>query len=112
MILHTVNKSPYASQCLADCLNRVASGDAVILIEDGVYGTNFANSPDLISLKETILKLLEFPVKFYALQADVEARGLNHSPQSRLPQEAHYQLIDDSGFVDLVIRADKVLSWY
>ena len=107
MILHTVNKSPHANQCLADCLSRVAPGDVVIMIEDGVYGANFATSPSLISIKETIINLIDSQVEFYALQADIEARGLNH-----FLQNSHCKSVDDSGFVDLVIQADKVISWY
>ncbi len=36
--LHTVNKSPFATQALLSCLNHAKAGDAVLLIEDGVYG--------------------------------------------------------------------------
>ena len=107
MILHTVNKSPHANHCFADCLSRVAPGDAVILIEDGVYGANFATSPSLISINESIINLIESQVEFYALQADIEARGLHH-----ILQYSHCKSVDDNGFVDLVIQADKVLSWY
>ena len=36
--LHTVNKSPFSTQTLLSCLNHAKDGDAVLMIEDGVYG--------------------------------------------------------------------------
>ena len=36
--LHTVNKSPFGNGTLLSCLNHCKPGDAVLLIEDGVYG--------------------------------------------------------------------------
>ena len=36
--LHTVNKSPFTTQALLSCLNHAKAGDAVLMIEDGVYG--------------------------------------------------------------------------
>ena len=36
--LHTVNKSPFATQALVSCLNHAKAGDTVLMIEDGVYG--------------------------------------------------------------------------
>ena len=37
-MLHTVNKSPFTNNSLESCLDCVADGAAVLLIEDGVYG--------------------------------------------------------------------------
>jgi len=36
--LHTVNKSPFATGALVSCLNHCKDGDAILMIEDGVYG--------------------------------------------------------------------------
>ena len=36
--LHTVNKSPFANQSLLSCIAHAKAGDAVLMIEDGVYG--------------------------------------------------------------------------
>ena len=37
-MLHTVNKSPFATNSLQTCLGLARSGSAILLIEDGVYG--------------------------------------------------------------------------
>ena len=107
MILHTVNKSSFISQCLEDCLRRVSANDGVILIEDGVFGSQSTSSASLISLQQSIAKSLDSAVCFYVLRPDFEARGLQP-----LPPDSPFELIDDDGFVELVLAADKVLSWY
>ena len=107
MTLHTVNKSPYISQCLADCLDRVSAGDSVVLIEDGVYGVNCATSDSLSALNTVITKLLALDVQFCALRPDIEARGLQ-TASANCP----FNLLSDGDLVDLVCEADKTLSWY
>ncbi len=95
MILHTVNRSPHQNSSLADCLALCADDDAVLLIEDGVYA---AIAPGAA--------LREAPDKVYALQADIDARGLG----SRLAEGV--TVVDDAGFVRLATEHDKVVSWY
>jgi tRNA 2-thiouridine synthesizing protein B len=107
MTLHTVNKSPYLSQCLADCLDRVSAGDSIVLIEDGVYGINCATSETLSALNKAIAQLMTLGVQFCALRPDIEARGLQ-TTSANCP----FNLLSDGDFVDLVCEADKVLSWY
>ena len=102
MILHTVNKSPYANQCLADCLANAATGDAIILIEDGVYGATAGPLFD-----QRLSHLSESNIELYVLKPDFEARGLQ--PDQSVPR---FSLVDDHRFVELVLKADKVLSWY
>jgi len=36
--LHTVNKSPFDRSSLETCLRLAGKGNAVLLLEDGVYG--------------------------------------------------------------------------
>lgn len=93
MILHTVNKSSFTNPCLADCLTLCAAGDAIVLIEEGVY-----------TIADSALKEIEQPV--YALQADLQARGLS----DKVP--ATVQIINDDEFVALTIKHDKVVSWF
>ena len=97
MILHTVNKSPFTSQCLNDCLNVCVKGDSVLLIEDGVYAA---------AAGETSEKLTAAPATLYALKADLEARGLLQRIRESIT------VVDDSGFVELAVRHDQVVSWY
>ena len=107
MILHTVNKSPYSSQCFADCLRTASTGDIIILIEDGVYGARglplHSPSPPI----EDMLKQKKSDIELYVLQPDLEARGLFPGAKT-----TGFILVDDRGFVDLAVKADKILSWY
>ena len=102
MILHTVNKSVFASQTLDDCLRRVAVVDSVLLIEEGVYGAVVA-SPAAAAMRQ----LQTAGTKFFALLADLRARGLDEAQLL-----AFVQTVDDHGFVALAVSADKVHSWY
>ncbi len=105
MILHTVNKSPYRNPQLLNCLARVRSGDRILLLEDGVYGLNWSEGSSAISAMEDALAL---PVRFYVLWPDVLARGLQESVAMPEP----FQAVSDEQFVDLVVEADTVISWY
>ena len=98
-ILHTVNKSPFDKNSLESCLKHTTEGSAVLLIEDGVYGAlkNTAISSDL---KSAMLN-----VSIYALEADVQARGIDSNLLDGI------ELIDYKGFVELSIKHDKVQSW-
>ena len=98
MILHTVNKSPLNSPCLNSCLRTIAQNDALLLMEDVVYGAVEHFSALLVSIPEGV------PV--FVLQADLLARGL----QERLNPSV--QVVDDEGFVDLCCQYSKTQSWY
>ncbi len=99
-MLHTVNKSPFETSTLLSCLRHAREGDAVLLIEDGVYG----------ALKGTTVAGEIWPRKgqlaFYVLGPDLEARGLD---KSRLIDG--FKVVDYGGFVDLVAEHDVTQSW-
>ena len=99
-MLHTVNKSPFEKNSLASCLNHATNGSAVLLIEDGVYGALQGTSVS------DAVKAAMGNVSIYALQSDIDARGVNHD---RLIE--NIKLIDYSGFVDLAAEHPKVQSW-
>ena len=101
MILHTVNKSPFSHDALASCLRLIVDGDALLLIEDGVYGVLSQHT-----LAAEILDCRERNIAVYALTADVLARGL----QDRVSD--YINLCDDAVFVDLCCKADKTQSWF
>lgn len=69
-MLHTVNKSPFADTALESCLRFVSEGDAVLLLEDGVYAA--AGSTTRSAMIESVLQHAEV----YAIAPDVEARGI------------------------------------
>jgi len=99
-LLHTVNKSPFETNSLSDCLRRAKSGSTILLIEDGVYGALL----DTTVSDEIVGRNAE--IKIFALAPDLAARGLSEKP---LVDEL--QLIDYAGFVDLVEECSSVQSW-
>ena len=98
--LHTVNKSPFETQTLLSCLNHCKDGDAVLMIEDGIYG-----GLDGTGLSE-IVKDSAARVTLYVLNEDVKARGID---PGRLLGEVTG--VDYEGFVDLVTQHDRTQSW-
>ena len=98
--LHTVNKSPFAAPSLLSCINHCKAGDAVLMIEDGVYGALAGSGVS----DQVRARLGE--VSLYAIKADLEARGLD---ASRLIGEV--QVVEYDGFVDLVTRHDRTQAW-
>ena len=97
MILHTVNRSPFQQATLAQCIQRCADGDAIILLEDGVYGA-LQHSPQANQLST---------INCFAIKADVQARGLFTKPLIE-----RIQLINFERFVELSCHYSLVMSWY
>jgi len=98
--LHTVNKSPFATQALISCLNHALPGDAVLLIEDGVYGGLGGTG-----LTEIVSELGR-PVSLYVLTPDLDARGI--AAERLMPGVTG---VDYPGFVALVAENDRVQAW-
>lgn len=97
--LHTVNKSPFDKTSLNSCLRFVKDGSSILLIEDGVYAA--LNGTTFTEAVKTAMK----NVTVYALQPDIEARGVANKVIDGI------KLIDYAGFVDLVEQNDRVESW-
>lgn len=100
MTLHTYNKSLDAGEArLRTCLRMLASGDGLLLLEDGVYIAPHlrANAP----LRNDI----PAGVNLYALTPDVVARGLS----AKLP--ADFSGIDYAGFVQLCLAHPRIVNW-
>jgi len=96
-MLHTINKSPFESNTLQDCIRFINEDDVILLFEDGVYAAvNNSKKADVIS---TILKTN----KVYALQADLKARGLDALVDG-------IEVADYEKFVDLV-EEHPVQAW-
>lgn len=98
--LHTVNKSPFATQALISCLNHARPGDAVLMIEDGVYGG--LGGTGLTEIMADFGKT----VTLYVLSPDLAARGID---AGRLI--GGIEGVDYSGFVDLVAKHDRTQAW-
>jgi len=98
--LHTVNKSPFATQTLLSCLGHAKSGDAVLMIEDGVYGAlSGTQLADVVGARGNELSL-------FVLGPDVAARGME---PGRLIEGI--ESVDYAGFVDLVAKHDRTQAW-
>ncbi|GKY86402.1 sulfurtransferase complex subunit TusB [Sinisalibacter aestuarii] len=98
--LHTVNKSPFTTQALVSCLNHAKPGDAILMIEDGVYGGLGGTG-----LTEIIAEFGK-NVSLYVLSPDLAARGFD---AGRLIGEV--EGVDYDGFVDLVTKHDRTQAW-
>jgi tRNA 2-thiouridine synthesizing protein B len=99
-ILHTVNKSPFERNSLDSCLKFAQEGDAVLLIEDGVYAALGGSSAEA-RVKESLDR-----VKFYVLGPDLKARGFS---AERAIDGIGF--VDYAGFVDLAAEHGKVQAW-
>lgn len=99
-VLHTVNKSPFERESLNTCFRLARPGSDVLLIEDAVYaalsGTRF----------ERVVREALSRYSIFALQADIEARGIG--PHVLI---TGIETVDYSGFVDLAVRNESVQSW-
>ena len=93
--LFTVNQSP-ATGLLQSCQRYLKTGDAVLLLEDGVY----------CGLQDALPTRLEQQVSVYCLKEDLAARGLLEKTASAV------QLVNYRGFVRLCTEFDKVVAWF
>lgn len=98
--LHTVNKSPFERNALHSCLGHRSSGDAVLMIEDGVVGARKGSTA--AAMVQAALQT----GKIYALAPDLAARGVK--PQDVIDG---VELVDYGGFVDLVTQHGRTLAW-
>ncbi len=96
-MLYMVNKSPLMFGNLKSVLGLAPGGEPILLYEDGVYAAAQGTA------SENLIKqaLSQHPV--YALQADLEARGLASLVDG-------IQVIDYEGFVELV-EQHHVVPW-
>lgn len=89
--LHTLNDP----MLLTLCLRAADNGDSVLLIEDGVYNAQSGAAGKIPA-----------GIKIYALQNDVEARGLKNRLDTRVT------LASDNDFVTLCCEHDRVINWF
>jgi|APGre2960657404_1045060.scaffolds.fasta_scaffold203894_2 tRNA 2-thiouridine synthesizing protein B len=126
--LHTVNKSPFSSEALASCLRVVRPGDAILLMEDGVYcavdasasaeaslardaeGSRLSRARpaptgvEITGVRITGVQITE--VRIYALREDLQARGID---AATLPSDI--EPVSYTDFVRLVCEHGRSVSW-
>ena len=98
--LHTVNKSPFTNGALLSCLKHCKAGDAVLLVEDGVYGAMVGTS-----VAEEVAAAAG-NVSLYVLEGDAQARGVAGGKMMGEAKPVGYD-----GFVDLVAEHDRTQAW-
>jgi tRNA 2-thiouridine synthesizing protein B len=96
-MLHIINKSPYDRPALNSAL-QTGEG-AILMIEDGVYAAAKGGA------EEAKIKAAMGKFKFYALTADLEARGIADRVIDGITA------VDYAGFVDLVAEHKTNQSW-
>ncbi len=99
-VLHIVNKSPYDRNSLDTCLRLARADSAILLIEDGVYAVQ-KNAAAADKLQQAMSQQ-----QIFALQPDLQARGLN--PDNMIDG---ISLVDYDGFVKLTTEYEKLQSW-
>lgn len=98
-MLHIISRSPFTSDALTSCLRLAQPGSVILLIEDGVLAA-IKNSKISAVITEAAARY-----DVYALQADLEARGIKENVV------ADIQLVDYAGFVDLVAQHNPIQNW-
>ena len=98
-MLHIVNKSPFQTSTLDTCLRMAQPGNALLLIEDGIYAATVGSATE-----ERVRKACA-TLKVYALQPDMDARGV----ATKLIDGV--TLVDYAGFVDLTVEHSTSHSW-
>ena len=98
--LHTVNKSPLDRNSLEACLRLAGKGNAVLLLEDGVFGAMKG------STASAMVEKAMSDVSIYVLGPDLKARGV---AESKIIDGI--KIVDYKGFVDLTVENDKVNAW-
>ena len=99
MILHIINKSPLTHSCFNECIAVCSDACSLLFIEDGVYATTHLSNETQNTLKKKNIKL-------YALEPDIEARGIINKVNE------HFTVIDDKEFVELITTHHSSQSWY
>ena len=96
--LHLLSHSPFNDSRLDSCLQLLGNGDGLLLSGDAVYVLQPGN--------DALPELQKQPdeVAIFALQEDLQARGLTVIP-------ARVKAIDYATFVELCIRYSRVNSW-
>ncbi|WP_366922680.1 sulfurtransferase complex subunit TusB [Metallumcola ferriviriculae] len=101
-MLTMLDKAPFSRPDYRQALKLAMGQDegAVILIQDGVYAIKAA--PE--EYKEITNQVKEKGCKFFALDADLKARGI--SPDQA--KAAGVEVVDFSGFLGLIFKYKKV----
>ncbi len=96
--LHLLAHSPFNDNRFSSCLPLLAETDGLLLSGDAVY----ALQPESATLQS--LQQLADGIALFALQEDLDARGLDALPE-------RVTAVDYAAFVELCIAFNRVNSW-
>lgn len=96
--LHLLSHSPFADSRLSSCLHLLGTGDGLLLSGDAVYALQRG------SAQRQALELLPEGIALFALDEDIDARGLVDLPR-------HLQQVDYPAFVELCCRYTRTNAW-
>lgn len=98
-MLHIINKSPFQTSTLDTCLRMAQPGSAILFIEDGIYAATTGTAI------EARIREAGASLKLYALQPDLDARGVTTKLIDGITA------VDYAGFVDLTVEYPTSHSW-
>ena len=98
--LHTVNKSPFERDRWRPAFGHASAGDAVLMIEDGVFGARKGGA-----FARTIA---ESRAAVCDLRARARSRGARHEAEDLVEG---VKVVDYDGFVDLAATHARVCAW-
>lgn len=85
---------------LLTCSQFCTTGDAILLLEDGVYALSHV----------AIGALLQSGIRLFAIEADVSARGLKNTNIWRT-EASQVQMINYDQFVELCVEFPTQKNW-
>lgn len=94
-----MSKSWHQASWLYESLGFAKAGDAILLLGDAVQ---CVDAP--VTLASFVAKCGAQGVAVYALQSDLKLRGIG-TPLAGI------DVVDDAGFVDLVVKHQKQIAW-
>lgn len=95
-MLHILQHSPFQTD-LESMLRSMKQGDELLLIQDGVIVA--------LSGTKALDLLLAAPISVYALQEDIEARGLTAQISTGVGKVSY------TDFVALTVKHEQHISW-
>lgn len=96
MVLHTLNVMPGTS-AFSDCLRCAATGDAILLLGEGVYAA--------LAVSAACAQLQQCPARVLVLDTDRQAAGMAEDKLA-------FPTIDMDSFVALTEYYPRQLAWY
>jgi tRNA 2-thiouridine synthesizing protein B len=95
--LHLISHSPFSDNRLQSCLDLLGEADGLLLCGDAVYALQPASAPC------AALQSLPAGVRLFALEEDLQARGITPTPA--------VQIVVYPAFVALCGEFARVNSW-